>query len=191
MCISFFRKSKKNFFNTVIIINPNGKIIQKYNKKNIPSEKCYEEDYYFDTPKNNFKTFDILNYKIGILICWDQWHLNSYQFFQRERVNLIICPTAIGNARIDNKLISLRNEKDKWFEIIKANSLMINTPIIISNRIGRESMANRSITFWGCSFITNSNGDIVKKCPKGESALSHKIFINDQITSKRMWNFIN
>ena len=191
LCISFFHKHKTNFYNTVIVINPNGKIIQKYNKKNIPSEICYEEDYYFDTPKNNFKTFNVLHYKIGILICWDQWHSNSYQYFQRERVNLIICPTAIGNTKINNKTISLNNEKDKWHEIIKANSLMINTPIIISNRIGKESAANRSITFWGSSFITNSNGDIVKKCPRGESTINHKIFIKDQITSKRMWNFIN
>ena len=68
---------------------------------------------------------------------------------------------------------------------------MINTPIVISNRTGKETMKDSSISFWGSSFISDSNGDVVKKCPKSECSIHYKFLINDQITSKRMWNFVN
>ena len=112
--------------------------------------------YYFDQPKNNFKYFKIKNFKIGILICWDQWHQRSYEYMKKNNVNLIICPTAIGYGKVKNKSISLLNEQKKWVNVISANSLMINTPIVVSNRTGKETMKDSSISFWGSSFISTA-----------------------------------
>ena len=190
LCITIFRKDKFDYYNTAIIIDPRGYIVEQYNKKNIPSEKCYEEKYYFKNSSNKFKYFNIGTYKIGIIICWDQWHYCSYLSMKRYDVNLIICPTAIGHCKVGGKIINIQGEKDKWLNVIKANSLMINTPIIISNRIGKEVNQSSSIDFWGSSFITDSSGNIVKKCRINQSVMRHKITQNDQITSKKMWNFI-
>lgn len=189
LCITVFIKQKNKYFNTALIFDPNGKIIKKYNKKHIPSEDCYQEKYYFDRPKNNFKYFKIKNFKIGILICWDQWHQRSYEYMKKNDINLIICPTAIGYGKVKNKSVNLANERQKWVNVISANSLMINTPIVISNRTGKESMKDSSISFWGASFMLDSNGDVVKKCQQGECFIHHKFSTNDQITAKRMWNF--
>ena len=84
LCITIFSREKNNYFNKALIINPNGEIIQKYNKKNIPSEQCYQEKYYFNQPKNNFKFFDIGKFRIGILICWDQWYARSYEYMRKN-----------------------------------------------------------------------------------------------------------
>ncbi len=189
LCVTIFEKSKDQYFNKLIIINPEGKIILKYNKKNIPSEKCYQEKFYFAHSSNKFKFFEVYGQKIGVMICWDQWHYKSYDYMKKNNVNLIICPTAIGHCRENNKRISISNEKDRWIEVIKSNSLMINTPVIICNRIGVESSRNSSISFWGNSFITNCSGDIVKKMSNNESAIYHEITLKDQITAKRLWNF--
>ena len=61
---------------------------------------------------------------------------NLEQF--KKDADLIICPTAIGTAYYKNKKISLPNEKDKWINTIVANSLMINTPVVVVNRIGKD-----------------------------------------------------
>ena len=37
----------------------------------------------FQKPKNNFKYFYIKGFKIGVMICWDQWHMNSYAFMKK------------------------------------------------------------------------------------------------------------
>ncbi len=191
LCVTIFKKDKHGYYNTAIITDPRGNIIEQYNKKNIPSERCYEEKYYFKNSLNEFKCFNIGAYKIGVMICWDQWHHNSYTSMKGNGVNLIICPTAIGYCKVGGKIINMPSEKDKWLDVIKTNSLMINTPIIVSNRVGKEIAQNSSIEFWGSSFITDSNGTIIKRCRINQSAISHKILQNDQITSKKMWNFID
>ena len=110
---------------------------------------------------------------------------------RKNNVNLIICPTAIGFCKIKNKCISLRGEHEKWLNVITANSLMINTPVVICNRIGTESDKDHSISFWGSSFITDSSGTVVKKCLTDQRVIHHKIVLKDQITAKSMWNFID
>ena len=191
LCITIFEKYKSSFFNTAIIMDTYGRIIKKYNKKHIPSEICFEEKYYFDEPENDFQYFMINSFKIGILICWDQWHAKSYHELQQKNVNLIICPTAIGKCIHNGKKIGLNDEKSKWLEVIKSNSLMHNTPVVIVNRIGKESANRSSICFWGSSFLTDANGDILKKCASKPGVLSHSYRINDQISAKKMWNFID
>ncbi len=191
LCITIFEKCKNNFFNTAILINSQGHIIKKYHKIHIPSEPCYEERYYFDKSTNNFQIINIKNFKVGIMICWDQWHVKSYQELKQKNVNLIICPTAIGTCIHNKKKVQLKDEKNKWLDVIKSNSLMHNTPIIIVNRTGKESSNHSSINFWGSSFLTDANGDILKKCSSKSGVLSHCYRLEDQISAKKMWNFID
>mgnify|MGYP001976056376 CR=1 FL=1 len=191
LCITIFEKSKNNYFNTAVIINPQGRIIKKYNKKHIPSEVCYEERYYFNEPKNDFMCFTVNNFKVGILICWDQWHAGSYLKLKQKNVNLIICPTAIGTCTHNKQKIELKDEKKKWLEVIKSNSLMHNIPIIIANRSGKESARDSSINFWGSSFLTDANGSILKECKSKPGILSHRYRKDDQISAEKMWNFID
>ena len=40
LCITIFSRERDNYFNKALIINPNGEIIQKYNKKNIQSHQA-------------------------------------------------------------------------------------------------------------------------------------------------------
>ena len=123
------------------------------------------------------------------MICWDQWYSKSYNELSKKKADLIICPTAIGTAFDNNIKISLPNEKDKWINTIVANSLMINTPIVVVNRIGKEIKNNKKIDFWGSSFITNANGDIIYKADNKEG--SHKITldINAEQKYQKMWGF--
>lgn len=191
LCVTIFEKSRDKYYNTAVIINTYGKIIKKYRKKNIPSEICYEEKYYFDGPTNDYELFSIDDFRVGILICWDQWHSDAYQKLKKKNVDCIICPTAIGTCRYKNTEILIANEKKKWINVIEANSLMINTPIAIVNRIGVEKQNDKQIIFWGMSFVTNPHGTSQKKSAKKESVIKHTIFKKDAISAKKMWNFTN
>ena len=189
LCVTIFEKSKDKYYNTAVIINPQGKIIKKYRKKNIPSETCYEERYYFDNPKNDYQFFSIHDFKIGILVCWDQWHSNAYQKLKKKKIDCIICPTAIGTCKHKNTEIKIANEKKKWINIIEANSLMINTPVVMVNRIGLEKQDKKEINFWGMSFITNAHGTRYVKSANRESVIKQRIYKKDTILAKKMWNF--
>ena len=189
LCITIFEKFKDKYFNTALIINPKGEIIKKYRKKNIPSEICYEESYYFDKSNNGYQFFSIGTIKIGILICWDQWHPNAYLELRKKKVNLIICPTAIGTCFNKLKKIQIADEKDKWKNVIEANSLMNNIPVVVANRIGTEQQKDSYIKFWGSSFITDAHGTSLKRCKLKQDAIKYRFYKKEQISIKKMWNF--
>ena len=73
--------------------------------------------------------------------------------------------------------------------VIAANSLMINTPIVIANRTGCECSKDNMIKFWGSSFVTNSNGDIdfINKNNKLMSYIT--IDLSKKSLSKQIWGF--
>ena len=189
LCITIFEKLKKKYFNTALIINPEGNIIKKYHKKNIPSEICYEESYYFNKSNNGYQFFSIGVFKIGILICWDQWHSSAYLELKKKDVNLIICPTAIGTCFHKSKKIQITNEKKKWINVIEANSLMNNIPVVVANRIGTEQQKDSSIKFWGSSFITDAHGTSLKRCKLKQDIIKYRFYKKEQISIKKMWNF--
>ena len=189
LCITIFEKLKKKYFNTALIINPEGNIIKKYHKKNIPSEICYEESYYFNKSNNGYQSFSVGVFKIGILICWDQWHSSAYLELKKKDVNLIICPTAIGTCFHKNKKIQITNEKKKWINVIEANSLMNNIPVVVANRIGTEQQKDSSIKFWGSSFITDAHGTSLKRCKLKQDIIKYRFYKKEQISIKKMWNF--
>ena len=189
LCITIFEKLKKKYFNTALIIDPKGNIIKKYHKKNIPSEICYEESYYFDKSNNGYQSFSVGIFKIGILICWDQWHSSAYLELKKKDVNLIICPTAIGTCFHKSKKIQITNEKKKWINVIEANSLMNNIPVVVANRIGTEQQKDSSIKFWGSSFITDAHGTTLKRCKSKQDIIKYRFYKKEQISIKKMWNF--
>ena len=186
---SFFEKSKDKFYNSSVLISPNGAILGKYRKKNIPNEICYEEKYYFNKSKNRHPVINIGECKIGLMTCWDQWHSESYQQMNKLGADIILCPTSIGSAYQKGKSISLSKEKEKWVNVITANSLMINTPIVIANRSGNEQDKDSMINFWGSSFVTNADGDIIFMNKIKESTDHIIINLVQKNISKKLWSF--
>ena len=186
---SFFEKSKEKFYNSSALISPNGIVLGKYRKRNIPDEKCYEEKYYFNESKNKHTVIDIGECKIGLMTCWDQWHSESYQQMNKLGADIILCPTSIGRAYHKGKPISLNKEKEKWVNVIAANSLMINTPVVIANRSGNEKDKDNMIDFWGSSFVTNADGDVVFMS-KNKKSINHiTIDLIQKKISKKLWSF--
>ena len=66
---------------------------------------------------------------------------------------------------------------------------MINTPIVVANRIGTENYGSNVIKFWGSSFVTNANGDIVLKMSNKESISSVLVNLGMKKKCKRLWGF--
>lgn len=185
----FYERTTKNYYNTAIVISPIGKIIGKYHKKYLPNELCYHEKYYFSESSKPSFVIDIGICKIGIMICWDQWHSEPYSQLNKLGADLILCPTAIGKTYIDKKLISLPNEKLKWKMVIQANSLMNNIPVVVANRVGSEGKKNRHINFWGSSFITNADGDIITEALDKAKVIKSTIDLSYRRQAIQKWLF--
>ena len=189
LVLSMYEKTNnKNYFNSTIIISPNGELIAKQRKRNIPNEICYQENYYFNK-SNKLKVFDIGICRLGILICWDQWDPANYQKLCDQNVDIIISPTSIGYASKSNIPLTLKNEKENWEMTIRMNSLLTSTPVIVTNRCSNEIRGIYKINFWGSSFITNSDGEIVKQAERANKTITTSIDLRDKAKSLRKWGF--
>ena len=189
LVLSVCEKSKNNkYFNTTIIISPGGKTIANQRKRNIPNEICYQEKYYFNKSKK-LKVFDIGICRVGILICWDQWHPKNYQELFDQKVDIIVSPTSIGYASRNNSPLTLKNERENWEMTIRMNSLLTSTPIVVANRCSDEKSGIYKIKFWGSSFITNSDGEIVKQAGQTNKTITTSIDLRDKPKSLRKWGF--
>ena len=134
------------------------------------------------------QTLNAINvFKKAILI--NPQYSDSYNKLSKKNADLILCPTSIGSAYNGKKCISLSNEKEKWKNVIAANSLMINTPIVIINRIGNEYSNSKRINFWGSSFITDANGDISYMADNKKNIHKYTINLMSKKKCQKLWGF--
>ena len=66
---------------------------------------------------------------------------------------------------------------------------MNNIPVVVANRIGNESKKNRRINFWGSSFITNADGDIITEALDKEKVIKSTIDLSNRRKAIQRWLF--
>jgi N-carbamoylputrescine amidase len=153
----------KGFFNTAIVINPDGKIAGKYHKMHIPSlpPDLYTEDYYFEKGSMGFLVFETPYGKIAPLICYDQWFPEGARAVAAKGAEIIFYPTAIGwpaGAREDAERIS-KAEHEAWQIMQRSHAIANNVFVGAINRTGIEG----SLKFWGTSFVASPYGEVLAK----------------------------
>ena len=133
--MSFFEQDNNTYYNSLAMIDADGKILDIYRKSHIPDGPGYEEKYYFHPGNTGFKVFDTAFGKIGTGICWDQWFPEAARIMTLNGAELIFYPTAIGSEP-DN---SYFDSKDSWQIEMQGHAAANCVPVIASNRIGTES----------------------------------------------------
>ncbi|MGB5965410.1 MAG: nitrilase-related carbon-nitrogen hydrolase, partial [Sulfurimonadaceae bacterium] len=71
--LSYFEKAGDRYFNSLVMIDADGTVLENYRKTHIPDGPGYEEKFYFQPGDTGFKVWDTKYAKIGVGICWDQW----------------------------------------------------------------------------------------------------------------------
>ncbi len=74
LVVPLFEKSAAGlYYNSLVVINPDGSIVGKYRKMHIPDDPQFQEKYYFTPGDLGFQAFQTVVGTIGPMICWDQW----------------------------------------------------------------------------------------------------------------------
>ena len=181
MPISFFEKKQNNFFNSLVVINADGKLSDLYRKSHIPEGPGYNEKFYFKPGDTGFKVFNTKFGNLGCGICWDQWFPECARSMPLSGADILLYPTAIGSEPQD----PLLDSKDHWQNVMKGHAAANQIPVIASNRIGTENEGSISVTFYGSSFITNHLGNIEIEMGKKDEGFVSKNFDFSEITKYR------
>ncbi len=170
--ISFFEKAGNAFFNSIAILDADGRNLGVYRKAHIPNGPGYQEKNYFSPGDTGFKVFDTRYARIGVAICWDQWFPESARSMALQGAELLFYPTAIGSEPPPALPV---NSRDHWQRTQQGHAAANLTPLIACNRIGTERALqdpdNLYIRFYGSSFIADATGAKVAEAGEDEEAV--------------------
>ena len=186
LLVSYFEKAKDRYFNSLVVIDADGDILDNYRKTHIPDGPGYEEKFYFTPGDTGFLVFNTKYAKIGAGICWDQWFCESARILTLKGAELIFYPTAIGSEpeiKIDSK--------DHWQRVQMGHSATNMVPVIVANRYGKEVGDSCELTFYGSSFITDYTGKKIAEAPRDkESIIYAKFDLEDIAKQREYWGLL-
>ena len=149
---SFFEADGPHHYNSLAMIDPDGRIAGVYRKSHIPDGPGYEEKFYFRPGNTGFKIWPAANTTVGVGVCWDQWYPETARAMMLMGAQVLFYPTAIGNEPHDPDLDTSR----LWRRAMIGHAVSNVVPVVAANRIGTED----GQTFYGHSFICDERGDM-------------------------------
>ena len=169
----FERRAAGLYHNTAVVIERDGSIAGKYRKMHIPDDPAYYEKFYFTPGDLGFKPVETSVGTLGVLVCWDQWYPEAARCMALNGAQMLIYPTAIGGVATD-PLEEQKVQSDAWQLVQRGHSVANGLPVITVNRTGHEddpSGNTEGIQFWGRSFATGPQGELLAEFGKDEEGI--------------------
>ena len=169
----FEKRAPGLYHNTAVVLERDGSIAGVYRKMHIPDDPGYYEKFYFTPGDLGFHPIETSVGRLGLLVCWDQWYPEAARLMALAGAELLIYPTAIGYDDRDDREEQER-QRTAWQLVMRGHAVANGLPVIAVNRVGREPAPGEDpeagITFWGSSFATGPQGEMLTELPLDEEA---------------------
>lgn len=152
--VSFFEEDNGTRYNSLAMVDADGRTLGLYRKSHIPDSPGYSEKFYFANGNTGFMVHETAVGKIGAGICWDQWFPEAARDMVLMGAEILIYPTAIGSEPSDPTWDS----RDHWQRVMQGHAGANLTPLIAANRVGLEAGNKDTMAFYGSSFIADHTG---------------------------------
>ena len=143
-------KTDDFLFNSAYLIQHN-RIINIYNKQELPNYGVFDEKRYFSSGNDSF-VFECQNTKIGVLICEDQWVEGPISNLCQSNIDIVVSLNASPFQL---------NKQSERINICKNYALKFDITFIYVNMVGGQD----EVVFDGNSFIVNNQGDVSLQLP--------------------------
>lgn len=194
LVLSLFEKRAPGLYhNTAVVIEKDGSIAGKYRKMHIPDDPCFYEKFYFTPGDLGFRPIQTSVGSLGVLVCWDQWYPEAARLMALNGAQLLIYPTAIGGVGTDSKE-EQQTQRQAWQLVQRGHSVANGVPVVTVNRVGHEDDPSGNtigLDFWGYSFATGSQGEILAQFGTDEEGVKVvDIDIDRTEYVRRGWPFL-
>ena len=179
--ISIYERANNAYYNTLVMIDAGGEIMGSYRKAHIPESPGYHEKFYFSPGDTGFRVWASRCGNVGAAVCWDQWFPETARSLALLGAEILLYPTAIGSEPQDPTLDS----KDHWTRTMQGHAAANVMPLVASNRYGTEVGKEKTITFYGSSFIADHTGALVAVAERAGDAVLTAEFDLDAIRKYR------
>jgi predicted amidohydrolase len=161
-------KDNESFYNTLVHVNPSGKLIASYRKIH-PFSYSSEDKFY----KRGNKTVitEINGWKVGLSICYDLRFPELFRLYAKQRVELIVVIANWPEVRIA-----------QWKPLLCARAIENQCYVAAVNRVGDHL----NLPYNGCSSIYDPLGNEIVSLPDLEKVITADISKDNvnQIRSK-------
>jgi N-carbamoylputrescine amidase len=189
----FERRAPGLYHNTAVVLERDGMLAGQYRKMHIPDDPGYHEKFYFTPGDLGFTPIKTSVGMLGVLVCWDQWYPEAARLMALHGAEILLYPTAIGWDPRD-ELAEKDRQREAWITIQRAHAIANGLPIIVCNRVGNEpdpSGQSPGIQFWGSSFITGPQGEMLVQAAMDKSeVLVSEVSRRRSEDVRRIWPFL-
>ena len=166
--VSFYEQAGPERYNSVAVLDADGRHLGIYRKSHIPDGPGYQEKFFFQPGNTGFRAFATRFGTIGVAICWDQWFPEAARAMTLAGADILFYPTAIGSEPEEPELDS----RDSWQRVMVGHAVANAVGVVAANRIGVEGEGNAAITFYGSSFVADARGEIVAGLGRGDTGFA-------------------
>jgi N-carbamoylputrescine amidase len=182
--VSVFERDGARLFNTLVMIDADGKVLGHYRKSHIPDSPGYSEKFYFADGDTGFRVFETAAGKVGAGVCWDQWFPEAARAMVLMGAEVLVYPTAIGSE----PSYPGWDSRDHWQRVMQGHAGANLTPVIAANRIGVETGKTSAVTFYGSSFIADHTGAKLAEADRvTESVITAALDLDAIAEARRSW----
>lgn len=186
----FEKRAKGLYHNTAVVIDKDGNLAGTYRKMHIPDDPGFYEKYYFTPGDQGFIPIDTSVGRLGVMICWDQWYPEGARIMALSGAEILLFPSAIG-WEPDEQQQENDRQRDAWITIQRSHAIANNLPVMVSNRIGMEKSEEIDTLFWGSSFITGQQGEILKQAGTDEeTVIVAELNLDRTEEVRRIWPYL-
>lgn len=193
LVISIFQRRMVGvYYNTAVVIDPQGKISGSYQKMHIPDDPGFYEKYYFSPGDQGFVPIQSNTLCLGVQVCWDQWFPEGARLMTLAGADLLIYPTAIGWEKQEDCDQLKQKELNAWIAIQQSHAIANGIPVICCNRSGVETTEDGGgIQFWGNSFVVAADGEVIARSPTNDAdVLVCTVDLEQTRTQRHTWPFL-
>jgi N-carbamoylputrescine amidase len=187
--VSIFEREGPHFFNSLVMLDADGRPLGLYRKSHIPDGPGYMEKYYFRPGDTGFRVWETRFGRIGAGICWDQWYPEAARAMMLAGAEALLYPTAIGSEPHDPSLDTAL----PWRRAMQGHAVSNIVPVVGANRTGFEAWSDYpggGQRFYGSSFISDHRGDLIAEFGRDdEGVLVGEVDLDFLATHRAAWGF--
>jgi N-carbamoylputrescine amidase len=182
--VPFFERGRVagEYYNSAAVLGPDGQLIPgrlpggaavtAYRKNAVSAyrwgDQVNDEKFYF-RPGQGYAVFDTPRARIGVLICLDRWFPEAWRVLALAGAEVVCVVNASQGSVSDLFVPSMRT--------CAAQNLVFTVAV---NKVGDESVAGRSVRYYGQSCIVDPLGDVLAAAGGDKpEAISAELWLED------------
>lgn len=168
ICFGLAELENDKLYNTAVLIGADGRIIGKHRKAHL-----YDADIESGfVPGDRLEVFDTHLGRIGILVCYDAFFIESVRVLDLKGAQLVLIPS-VGLAKPEEIDRTMRS----WEIVLAANAKFGRCHVVWANKVGMD----RHLQCIGNSMVLNPEGEVIARAGDKEGIVHATISLEEKV----------